>query len=146
MSQLLAQVLQRNFQLHLAHIRPRLQALHVALTQLQYCLAPLGCTLSPTAQDWVLWRAHQWQPSDSNSILATSNDELTECLARVCAHLAKGKRCHNAEYHLVALLYDCYNGVQNMAELQPRFERVFHWIAIDAALRQLGNESGFKLA
>ena len=128
--------------------------IEISLALLQYAMAPLAFTLSSVETEALIYKAYKLQkgptaeqathacPPYTHALL---REELMACLASVCCHLAQGKRNRTAEYHLIAILYDRYNGVQDMRQLQARFDRVFHWIATDAALRQIGNDSGFQL-
>lgn len=154
MSKMLRNALANCFQLHLCWIPEGMRPIHISLTLLQYAMAPLDCTLHSIAKEALIYKAYSMQkgataeqatnasPDCTHALL---REELMECLASVCCHLAQGKRHPTAEYQLIAILYDRYNGVQNMHQLQERFDSVFHWIATDAALRQIGNDNGFQL-
>jgi hypothetical protein len=155
MSKMLRNALANGFQLRMCSVPESLRPLHTSLALLQYVLAPFGCTLDGFSQEVLICKALRLQqgssteqatpespsPSCTHALL---RDELLDCLARLCAQLSQGRRCHAHEYRLIAIVYDRYNGVQNMRQLQERFDRAFHWIATDAALRQIGNDSGFE--
>lgn len=156
MSKMVRNALANGFQLRMCSVPEGLRPLHTSLALLQYVLAPLGCTLDGFSQEVLIYKAQSLQqgPSTEQAILDNPNptstqallrDELLDCLARLCAQLSQGRRCHAHEYRLIAIVYDRYNGVQDMRQLQERFDRAFHWIATDAALRQIGNDSGFEL-
>jgi hypothetical protein len=154
MSKMVRNALANGFQLRMCSVPESLRPLHTSLALLQYVLAPLGCTLDGFSEEVLICKALRVQqgPSTEQAILnspistqALLRDELLDCLARLCAQLSQGRRCHAHEYRLIAIVYDRYNGVQNMRQLQERFDRAFHWIATDAALRQIGNDSGFEL-
>lgn len=154
MSKIVRSALANSFHLRLRWTPEVLRPLQISLALLQYAMAPLGCTLHSFAEEELIYKAYGMQkgatveqatiacPQYTHALL---REELMECLASVCSHLAQGKRNRASEYHLIAILYDRYNGVQDMRQLQERFDRVFHWIATDAALRQIGNDSGFQL-
>jgi hypothetical protein len=156
MSKMVRNALANGFQLRMCSVPEGLRPLHTSLALLQYVLAPLGCTLDSFSQEVLIYKAQHLQqgPSTEQAMLdnpspikthALLRDELLDCLARLCAQLSQGRRCHTHEYRLIAIVYDHYNGVQDMRQLQERFDRAFHWIATDAALRQIGNDSGFSL-
>lgn len=112
--------------------RHRLEAT-VAL--LQDVLVSSGCLLSGWPAEVLLhkaWRIHQQMTQPESSLFNSSAellgqpwDELVDTLAPVVAHLAEGQRDSRCEYRLVALIHDRYGGVQDMHQLQARFERVF---------------------
>jgi hypothetical protein len=154
MSKMLRNALSNCFHLRLCSLPESMRPLHISLALLQYALAPLGCTLNGFEEEALIYKAYSLQkgataeqaphacPFFTHELL---REELVESLASVCGHLAQGQRNRTCEYRLVAILYDRYNGDQHMRQLQERFDRVFHWIATDAALRQIGNDSGFSL-
>lgn len=156
MSQMVRNALANSFQLRMCCMPEGLRPLHTSLALLQYVLAPIGCTLDSFSQEVLMCKAKRLQQGSSTeqAILDSPNpisthallrDELLDCLAQLCAQLSQGRRCHAHEYRLIAIVYDRYNGVQDMRQLQERFDRAFHWIATDAVLRQIGNDSGFEL-
>ena len=154
MSKLLRNALANCFHLRLRWSPEFMHPFEISLALLQYAMAPLGFTLNSVETEALIYKAYELQ-KDATAEQATHacppyphallREELMACLASVCCDLAQAKRNRTAEYHLIAILYDRYNGVQDMRQLQERFDRVFHWIATDAALRQIGNESGFQL-
>jgi len=154
MSKMVRSALANCFYLRLHSTPEVLRPFEISLALLQYAMAPLGCTLDSFANEELIYKAYKMQKGATAEQATNASpyyahallrEELMESLASVCCHLAQGKRNRRAEYHLIAILYDRYNGVQDMRQLQERFDRVFHWIATDAALRQIGNDSGFEL-
>ena len=154
MSKMLRNALENCFHLRLRSIPESMRPLHISLALLQYALAPLGCTLSGFEEEALIYKAYSLQKGTTSEEATNTSpcythellrEELMESLASVCGHLAQGQRNRTCEYRLVAILYDRYNGVQHMRQLQERFDSVFNWIATDASLRQIGNDSGFEL-
>jgi hypothetical protein len=123
--------------------------LEVTIALLQDALASSGCLLSGWPAEVLLykaWRMHQQmtQPEsflfkDSEELLGQPWDELVDTLAPVVAHLAEGLRDSRCEYRLIALIHDRYGGVQDMHQLQARFESVFSRAATDAELYRINN-------
>lgn len=154
MSKMLRNALANAFHLRLHWTHEVLRPFEICLALLQYAMAPLGCTLSSFETEALIYNAYKMQKGATTEQAthaspkytpALLREEMLVCLASVCCHLTQGNRNSNDEYHLIAILYDRYNGVQDMSQLQERFDSVFHWIATDAALRQIGNDSGFRL-
>lgn len=143
MSKILRNAQIRSLYLRLGDCPPQLRPLHLGLAVLQHVLAKKGCTLAAYDEELVIMRALR---EDACIPPGYAKAELLNCLANLCARLTQGERDPSSEYRLTALIYELYNGVQDMHALQQEFDRVFHWISTDAALRRIGNNSGLAPA
>lgn len=127
--------------------------LEVAAGLLQYALAPMGCQLQGWYFELLIIKAfdihrQRFDLEEPQAEVPCGQPwgELLDALAAVVAQLSEGLRGQRSEYRLIAVLYDRWDGVQDMHALQSRMNRVFEWIAADAALRKIGNDNGFKLS
>jgi hypothetical protein len=77
--------------------------------------------------------------------LGKLRDDLLRIIGTLAVSLAQGQRNDALEAELIAWVYDHHGGVHLMSQLRADLNPVFTWIALDAQLRSVGNDSGFRL-
>jgi predicted small metal-binding protein len=158
MSRLVTNALKRHYLYHGACQAPCTTRTRLAVScgLLQYLLLRYGCELDSWSASCLeagvnaMHSRHQkgQQPKWSGllSLGGRPHAELLGIIATLAMNLAEGKRHAKSEAELMAWVYDHFGGVHDMDALRTEMNNAFSWIAIDAGLRCIGNESGFRLA
>ena len=131
------------------------QRIAISCGLLQYALLRYDCKLDGWSAECLEFGTHSmlnnmqagqepmWPGFQKH--LGKQRGELLRIIGTLAVHLSQGQRHAALEAELIAWVYDHHGGVHAMGDLCSGLNAAFTWIALDAQLRTVGNDSGFRL-